>query len=164
MIDYIPAFHFLILFDSPTFPWVRSASRILLDMGTVQVSWNAPVFTLLVCSCYLCPASLPGQCWGLQCPAHRRTWAAGRGKTASWCHDMSQGQSYEWGELLSPGHPHPVPGDAATLLGAPQPAALCLGPLNIARREHLLLHIVFVFILVSLLYPALMSKMTSLSH
>merc|ERR550532_3605957 len=54
-----------------------------------------------------------------------------------------------------PGHPHPVPGDAATLLGAPESAALCLAPLNIARREHLLLHIVFIFILVSLLDPAL---------
>ena len=53
------------------------------------------------------------------------------------------------------GQPSPVPGDATTLEGAPVPATLLLAPLNIARRKHLLLHIILVFVLVSLFNPFL---------
>ena len=54
-----------------------------------------------------------------------------------------------------PGHPDPVPADSPALLGAPVPAALRLAPLHVAGREHVLLHVVLIPLLLSRGEPAL---------
>ena len=54
-----------------------------------------------------------------------------------------------------PWDPRPVPLDAATPSGAPEPAALGLVPLHVTGREHLLLHVILVSVSLSLCQPVL---------